>query len=135
MEYIEFNKFLCETNIFGTENHHSNVLLKIFVGSAKCDKMNDESTSLVQSGANIATEIHQHEFFICLIRIAIYKYSTLNKQRFTTMRKKGHDVSITKVNQVKSLLISEPSRFKLNFIIFYQGIIIVMFYSITAFVR
>lgn len=96
MEYIEFNKFLCETNIFGTEDH-SSILLKIFLGSAKYDKMNDESTSISHSGANIATEIHQHQFFICLIRIAIYKYSTLHKQRFTTSKKKGHEVSIAKV--------------------------------------
>ena len=97
MEYIEFNKFLIETNIFGTADH-SSILLKIFLGSAIYDTMNDESTSICQSAANIAAEIHQHQFFICLVRIAIYNYSTLQKQRFTTLKNKGHEASIAKVS-------------------------------------
>ena len=91
LEYIEFNKFLCETNIFQGEDH-SNELLKLFLES----HIISEKETI--SAANIHSEIHLFEFFLCLIKIAIFKYITLVKKKVALLKKKGHQVSIAKAS-------------------------------------
>ena len=90
LEYIEFSKFLCETNIFQADE--SSVTLKIFVESHII------SEDKARSSANIHTEIHKYEFFVSLIKIGIYKYVTLAKKRAALLRKKGHNRSHSKTS-------------------------------------
>lgn len=87
LEYIEFSKFLCEADIFEA-GQHSTIILKIFLES----HMGDEKKT---SSASIHSEIHQYEFFVSLIKIAIYKYITLAKKETVMLKKKGHQVSIS----------------------------------------
>jgi len=91
LEYIEFNKFLCETNIFQGEDH-SNELMKLFLESHIITESSTVST------ANIHSEIHLFEFFLSLIKIAIFKYITLVKKKVAMLKKKGHEVSIAKAS-------------------------------------
>lgn len=91
LEYIEFNKFLCETNIFQGEDH-SNELLKLFLES---HIISEKETV---SAANIHSEIHLFEFFLSLIKIAIFKYITLIKKKVAMLKKKGHQASIAKAS-------------------------------------
>lgn len=90
LEYIEFSKFLCETGIFQATDH-SNVMLKIFLESHI-----ENETKFGATATNIHTEIRQHEFFVSLIKISVYKYITLKRKEIATLKKKGHEASIAK---------------------------------------
>ena len=54
--------------------------------------MGDEKN---MSSASIHSEIHQYEFFVSLIKIAIYKYITLVKRENAMLKKRGHQKSIS----------------------------------------
>eukprot|EP00586_Coscinodiscus_wailesii_P023344 CAMPEP_0172520794 /NCGR_PEP_ID=MMETSP1066-20121228/292208_1 /TAXON_ID=671091 /ORGANISM="Coscinodiscus wailesii, Strain CCMP2513" /LENGTH=387 /DNA_ID=CAMNT_0013303607 /DNA_START=1045 /DNA_END=2208 /DNA_ORIENTATION=- len=82
LEYIEVSKFLCKTNIFQTsDGANSNVILKIFLRS----HLNGEETP------NMHSEIRQPEFFVCIIKIALFKYITQTKKKLAILKKKGHE--------------------------------------------
>lgn len=71
LEYIEFTKFLQETNIL--HSLPSNMIIKLFGASP----------------STIHSEIIQWEFFVSCIKIAIYKYITLAKKNNATLKKRG----------------------------------------------
>ena len=71
LEYIEFTKFLQETNIF--QSPQSNVIIKLFGASP----------------SSIHSEIIQWEFFVSCIKIAVYKYITLAKKKMAALKKRG----------------------------------------------
>ncbi len=71
LEYIEFTKFLEETNVF--QSPPSNVIIKLFGASP----------------SSIHSEIIQWEFFVSCIKIAVYKYITLAKKRMAALKKRG----------------------------------------------
>lgn len=79
-----------ETGILGEE--HSNAILKLFVDSHIRD-MNGRGSTIKPS---IHSEIRRHEFFVSLIKIAIYKLITIPKKEISKMRKKGYEVSVAK---------------------------------------
>ena len=90
LEYIELCKFLTETGIFGADL--GNAILRIFIDShIKSGKGRGQRPS-------IHTEIRRYEFFVALLKIAILKNITLPKRELSRLRKKGHQVSISKAN-------------------------------------
>ena len=82
---IELSKFLTETGILGEE--HSNAILRIFVDS------HIRSNKSRGGRPSIHSEIHRHEFFVALIKIAILKNVTIPKKEAARLRKKGMQVS------------------------------------------
>jgi len=87
LEYIELSKFLTETGILGEED--SNTILRIFVDS------HIRSGKSKGARPSIHSEIHRHEFFVALIKIAIYKNITLKRKEISKLRKKGHQVTLS----------------------------------------
>ncbi len=71
LEYIEFTKFLQETDIFQTLQ--SNIIIKLF-GAVP---------------STIHSEIILWEFVVSCIKIATYKYITLSKKKMATLKKRG----------------------------------------------
>lgn len=76
LEYVEFNKFIYETGIFSS-GQHSNMILKLF---------GDVNTT-------IHSELDQHDFFLSLIQIAIYRYITLARRELIAREKRGQQFS------------------------------------------
>lgn len=90
LEYIEFSKFMCETDIFQA-GENSNITLKIFIES----HLGDDDDN---SAASIHSVIRQHEYFVSLIKIATHKFITVPKRELALKRKKGHQASISKAS-------------------------------------
>ena len=90
IEFIEFSRFVLETKVFGQEDH-SNAMLMIFVES----HINSEDKG---GNVNIHTEMQKHEFLVSLVKIAVYKYVTLEKNRTVELKKKGHEHAISKLH-------------------------------------
>eukprot|EP00957_Ditylum_brightwellii_P160513 12219304-Ditylum_brightwellii.AAC.1 len=101
LEYIEFSKFLSEADIIDVGNH-SNVALKIFIEShVKGEEGKGGGGGGGGAGGRVASihsEIHQHEFFISLIKLATFKYIVLAKKKVAMLRRKGHEASISKAS-------------------------------------
>ena len=69
------------------------MILKIFIESHIKSKDN-----LTGPSPSIHSEISQHEFFVSIIRLALYKFITLMKRKMALLKKKGHQTSISKAN-------------------------------------
>jgi hypothetical protein len=69
------------------------MILKIFIESHIKSKEN-----LAGPSPSIHSEICQHEFFVSIIRLALYKFITLVKREMALLKKKGHQTSISKAN-------------------------------------
>ena len=67
------------------------MILKIFIESHIKSKENLSCPS-----PSIHSEICQHEFFVSIIRLAIFKFITLVKREMALIKKKGHQTSISK---------------------------------------
>lgn len=104
LEYIEFSKFLCETNIFQPEEDHSNAMLKIFLESHIVGENDGRKEKMGTTTANIHSEIHQYEFFVCIIKIAYYKYVTLEKKKMALEKKKGNQASTISKTKTPSII-------------------------------
>jgi hypothetical protein len=90
VEYIEFNKFCIETKVFG-DGDHSAAILRIFVES--------QSTSeRMGAGVNVHSEMKRHEFFISLVKVALYKFVTLEKRRIATLKRNGYETKYAHAN-------------------------------------
>jgi len=81
VEYIEYNKFFIETKVFG-EGDHSSTILRIFVES-------QSSAERKGGSVNVHSEMKRHEFFLSLVKVALYKYVTLEKRRIAKLKKMG----------------------------------------------
>lgn len=86
LEYIEFTKFLQETNVF--QSPQSNVIIKLFGASP----------------SSIHSEIIQWEFFVSCIKIAVYKYITLAKKKMAALKKRGTSILLYPFNSIMIMI-------------------------------
>jgi hypothetical protein len=75
LEFIELNKFLTETSILGEE--HSSAILRIFIDSHIGAKNGKSKVK-----PSIHSQIHRHEFFVALIKIAIICFLSIARTLF-----------------------------------------------------
>ena len=91
LEFIELNKFLCETSILGEE--HSSAILRIFI-----DSHINAKTGKSKVKPSIHSEIHRHEFLLALIKISIFKFISLPKKEIARLKRQGQHIPNSKRN-------------------------------------
>lgn len=85
LEYIEFSKFLSETNTLAAERH-SSAVQKLFLEShVKGERRR-------RASAGIEVEIGVSEFLLSLVKISYYKFITIKRKELSILRRNGRDV-------------------------------------------
>jgi hypothetical protein len=91
LEFIELEKILTDTSVLGEE--HSSAILRIFVD---CHISSTRKKGGKTVKPSIHSEIQRHEFFLALIKIAIFKFITLPKKEIARLHRQGQHVSNSK---------------------------------------